>query len=173
MQEHTQGNPRVPSVVLLNTVHSDLANLYDIQELLAGYLNLPIEVIHESLVSFEIRPFTGQMERDSCCDSLIDIEQDLLRIERDNGWTLQELAEQSRLVLLVDGWEQISHIELVVAFGLIVAAMSGSWPDILSVQYNVKNPSVFQIIRDLPLGELAQGYNKPGRRVISYPYEKR
>ena len=150
--------PDPNTIILLNAVHPALAERYAPQQVLAEHLNLSMEGVHAALADFEMTCFTAQMTANTPCERVESMEHDLLRIEREAGATLQQLAQQRRLVLLLEGAVDQPRLDLAMALALQVAAMSGSWPDILSIQYDDRRPDTLQILNHLQVHEVLVGY---------------
>src|SRR2546430_1942220 len=108
-----------PPIIFLNAVHPSVAELYITQHFLVEHFQLPIETINDGLVYFEVRSFAQQIMRDTLCETVEEIEKDLLRVERDYGATLEELAKGSRIIIFIQGFLSQPHIELAMALSLI------------------------------------------------------
>lgn len=158
-----------PPIILLNTIDSELADRYEPQKVLAEYFKLPIETIHQALCYFEVRCFAQAGVRDKLCESTTQIENDLLQIERDYGITLAELAQTSRIIILIENFCGQPHIEFAMALSLFVAAMSKSWPDVVGVHFDPKNSYEFQITEEVQLRATLTEYSARENRQIIYP----
>lgn len=160
-------------IILLNTIHPDLANLYEPQKALADYFGLSIETIHKALSYFEVRSFAEAVPRDTLCESTKQIEDDLLRIERDYGASLADLAQSNRIILLIENATSVPHVELAMALCLFVSAMSRSWPDILGIQFNYKDPYTFYVSQEFQMRDTLTGYSTMENRQVIYPRQER
>lgn len=162
MSHAVEEDTNIPPYILFNTVHDALENFYDVQERLAHVLKVPIEALHAGLSLFEVPSLI-----ENACESILQLERTVLEIESNFGLTLRQLAKQSRLTILVnEGEYRQASPEALLAFGLLVAAMSGQWPDVLSIDFDEDNSSACTVVSHWQLSTLLHTYScLPDRQV--------
>lgn len=155
------------SVVLINAASDELANNYEAHEVLAQHFGISVEEVHTGLQLCQVRSLADE---DHFCESVIALERDLLQIERDNGFTLQQMADGGKIVVLVAA-ESISS-EFYVALGLLVAAMSRAWPEIVCVEFDPEVCPALTVVTHIAM-DVCSAYAGEGQRSLTYPIEKR
>jgi hypothetical protein len=156
-----------PSVVLINAASDGLANNYEAHEVLAQHFGVPVEEVHIGLQLCQVKSLADE---EHFCESAVALERDLLQIERDNGITLQQMANGGRLIVLV-ATESISP-EFHIALGLLVASMSGAWPEIACVEFDPEVCPALTVVTHISM-DLCGVYAGQGRRSLTSPTGER